>query len=392
MNKNLAAKYLKAMGNEAASLVSNGTIYDNCLYIDTGNYLYNAQLSGSIYGGIPTNKIVALAGDEGTGKTFALLGIIKNFLKKNPDNFVAFFESEGAVNQKVLKMRGIDTSRVLLIPVESVEDFRNQSINFINSYEKEDGNCFMCLDSLGMLPSAKEVKDAEEGSSATDMTRAKIIKSIFRILTIKLSMKNIPLILTNHTYSEIGPYAKKNMGGGSGLKYAASIISFLSKAQYKEDEKLAGIKVTSTMEKSRETRMKTKVSVVIHNEFGLLPYSGLFDYCEENELLTKAGQQYFWTKDGETSKKYRKNIEEKPEEFFTKERLAQIDEHCKNYFLFSSNDVALTDEDDNIPDEILDQQSVPEDAINHPADLEKPKRGRKAKKDDDSLSTPEENV
>jgi len=332
---------------------------NNTKFIDTGCYLLNAQISKSIYGGIPSHKIISLAGEESTGKTFVLLGIIKCYLKLNPTALVVFFESEGAVNKETIESRGIDSSRVILKSVKSVEKFRHVSTSFVKEYLKdpvdERPEILMCLDSLGMLPSEKEVKDAEEGNDKSDMTRPKIIKSLFRILTVDLAVANIPFIVTNHVYATMDMYGNPEMGGGSGLKYAGSTILFFSKSQFKEkDEETkkdehTGITVTSHTVKSRDTRQKKKVKFVIHADYGLDKYSGLFEFCKDTNLISKKGNMWYWTSEDDTDAKYKKFIDSHPSQFFTKKRLDELDIFCQQFFGYGKNELENMDtsEDEN---------------------------------------------
>ncbi len=210
---------MKATGNEYAALVDEGIeINDVENYIDTGCYALNAILSGSIYGGIADNKITALAGDSGVGKSMVSLGIVKSFLDKNKDGICMYFESEAAITSDMVKNFGIDTKRIAVIGVSTVEEFRNQVIKIADEYlqiEKESRKpMLLILDSLGMLSTSKEMADTAEGKDTTDMTRARVIKSIFRVLTLKLGKARIPLLLTNHTYNTLSMYATKVQSGG----------------------------------------------------------------------------------------------------------------------------------------------------------------------------------
>ena len=340
----MALKYAKAMGDNS-SVVSNGTIYDSIGYIDTGNYLLNAQISKSIHNGIPSNKITMFAGEESTGKTFLLLGVIRHYLDSDKNNIVVFFESEGAINKKILESRGIDTTRVVLKSVDSVEEFRHASITFLDNYLKDDPDerpkVFMCLDSLGMLPSSKETNDALAGNDKSDMTRPKILKSVFRILTVKLAAANIAMVVTNHVYATMDMYGAPQISGGSGCKYAASTIVMLTKGNYKEDgdghESKSGdhmgISVGSTLIKSRDTRQKKKIKFVIHVKKGLDYFSGLFEFCYEEGLIEKRGRSYFWASEGEESKAlFKKVIMDDLKGFFNKQRLKELDKYCIKYF------------------------------------------------------------
>jgi len=182
---------IKTTGNEYASLVADGVEagdVDN--FIDTGSYVFNALLSGSIHGGLPANKITALAGESATGKTFFLMGIVKNFLDANPKSGVIYFESESAITKQMVIDRGIDPDRMVIVPVTTVQEFRTQAIRVLDRYLQDDVNIrkplFLCLDSLGMLSTTKEVEDTAGGKETRDMTRAQVLKAAFRVLTLKL--------------------------------------------------------------------------------------------------------------------------------------------------------------------------------------------------------------
>ena len=221
---------VKEIDNEYAGLVSDGVAAgDTSGFIDTGSYIFNALVSGSIFGGIPGNKITALAGESSTGKTYFCLGIVQHFLESDPDAGVIYFESESALSKELIETRGIDASRMMIVPITTVQEFRTQSIRILDKYLQQDQATrkplMFVLDSLGMLSTTKEVEDAEAGKETRDMTRAQIVKSIFRVLTLKLGKANVPLLVTNHTYDVVGSYIPtKEMGGGSGLKYAARTI------------------------------------------------------------------------------------------------------------------------------------------------------------------------
>ena len=212
---------IKETGNEYASLVSDGVeAGDVDSFIDTGSYIFNALLSGSLYGGLPSNKITALAGESATGKTFFLMGIVKNFLDSNPNSGVIYFESESAITKQMVIDRGIDPERMVILPVTTVQEFRTQSLKVLDSYlmKADKRPMLMCLDSLGMLSTTKEVEDTSSGKETRDMTRAQVLKAAFRVLTLKLGKAKIPMVITNHTYDVVGSmFPTKEMGGGSGL-------------------------------------------------------------------------------------------------------------------------------------------------------------------------------
>ena len=199
---------IKSIDNEYASIADDGLAAgDVSSFIDTGSYIFNALVSGSIFGGIPSNKITALAGESSTGKTFFTISVIKHFLKTHPEAGVAFFESEGAISKDLLKDRGVDTKRVVIIPVVTVQQFRQQALLVADNLLKDKNHppMLFVLDSLGMLSTSKEIEDSEAGKETRDMTRAQVVKSIFRVLTLKLSKCNIPLIVTCLLYTSPSP-------------------------------------------------------------------------------------------------------------------------------------------------------------------------------------------
>lgn len=208
------------LGNKYASIVDDGASTGDCTgFIDTGSYIVNALISGSIYGGLPNNKITALAGETSTGKTFFALSIAKHFLESNPNGQVIYFETESAISRDMMVDRGIDATRVGLVPLCTVQEFRTQCIKVVDEYmklkESDRPPLIFILDSLGMLSTTKEVEDASAGKETRDMTRSQVIKSVFRLLSLKLGQAKIPMIITNHTYDVIGSmYPTKEMGGG----------------------------------------------------------------------------------------------------------------------------------------------------------------------------------
>ena len=215
---------IKDSKNEYASLVSDGVAAGDIeSFVDTGSYIVNAVVSGSIFGGIPSNKITALAGESGTGKTFFCLSIVKHFLDTDPDAGVIYFETESAISKQMIESRDIDSNRMVIFPVDTIEEFRTQAVRIIDKFmeqPKETRKPLMfVLDSLGMLATNKEVQDATDDKQVRDMTKSQLIKSCFRILTLKMGKANIPMLVTNHTYDVIGSYVPtKEMGGGSGLQ------------------------------------------------------------------------------------------------------------------------------------------------------------------------------
>ncbi len=338
---NFLKDIIKETGNEYATLASEGvTGGDVDSFIDTGSYAFNALLSGSIFGGLPGNRITAIAGEAATGKTFFALGVCKHFLDKDKDAGVIYFESENAVSKDMLEQRGLDTNRIVIMPVATVQEFRLQAIRVLDKYleqEKDKRKPIMfVLDSLGMLSTTKEMEDTAEGKETRDMTRSQIVKSAFRVLTLKLGQAGVPMIMTNHTYDVIGSmFPQKEMGGGSGLKYAASSIVYLGKKKEKDGTEVVGNIVHCKNYKSRITKENAMVDVRLTYSKGLDQYYGLLDLAEESGLFKKVSTRYELP-DG--SKQYAKTINNEPEKYFTKEMLEKIDEYTKRKFTYGTED------------------------------------------------------
>ncbi len=321
---------VKDIGNEYASIVSDGIAAgDVSNFIDTGSYIFNALVSGSIYGGLPSNKITALAGESSTGKTFFTLSVVRHFLDTDPDAGVIYFESESAISKAMIEDRGIDSNRMIIVPVTTVQEFRTQALNVLKKYKEQkeaDRKPMMfVLDSLGMLSTTKEVQDSAEGKETRDMTRAQVVKAIFRVLTLELGRCNVPLIVTNHTYDVVGAYVPtKEMGGGSGLKYAASTIIFLTKSKERDSKKeIVGNIIKCEAKKSRFTQENSKVETrLFYDERGLDKYYGLLELGEKYGVFERKGNRVVV---GESSV-FPSVILANPEKYFTPEVMQALDE------------------------------------------------------------------
>ena len=332
---------IKDVGNEYASMVSDGVeAGDVDSFIDTGSHVFNALLSGSIYGGLPSNKITAIAGESATGKTFFLMGIVKNFLDKNPNAGVLYFESESAITKQMVIDRGIDPERMVILPVTTVQEFRTQSLKVLDGYleqpESDRQPLFLCLDSLGMLSTTKEVEDTADGKETRDMTRAQVLKAAFRVLTLKLGRAKVPMVVTNHTYDVVGSmFPTKEMGGGSGLKYAASSIIYLSKKKEKDGTEVIGNIIHCKNHKSRLTKENKMVDVRLTYDKGLDKYYGLLELAEKYGIFKKVSTR-FELPDG--SKQFGKTILSSPETYFTEDIMKQLDEAANKEFKYATSD------------------------------------------------------
>jgi len=333
---------VETLKDEDTKILADGNAsaeYTGC--IDTGSYALNAVLSGSIYGGVPNNKVTAFAGESATGKTFFVLGIVKQFLDANPTGGVIYFDTEAAVTKGMMEDRGIDTSRVVISEPDTIQKFRHTALKIIENYSEQPESkrepMIMILDSLGQLSSTKEMEDTMEGKETKDMTKASILKATFRVLNLRLAKIGVPLMVTNHVYDVVGSYVPmKEMSGGSGLKYTASTIVMLSKKKEKDGKEVIGNIVRVKMQKSRLTKENAQVEVKITYQHGLDRYYGLLEIAEKYGIFKKVSTRYELP-DG--SKIFGKSINESPEKYFTEEILTLIDDACKSEFLYGAEPI-----------------------------------------------------
>jgi|TARA_R110000772_G_scaffold201409_1_gene311761 RecA/RadA recombinase len=341
---------VKASGNEYASIVNDGVAAgDVDGFIDTGSHIFNALLSGSLYGGLPSNKITAIAGESATGKTFFALGIVKQFLEDNKDAAVIYFESESAISRDMIEDRGIDSKRVVIVPVVTVQEFRNQAISILDKYAETPKDkrppMMFCLDSLGMLSTTKEIEDTAEGKETKDMTRAQITKGAFRVLTLKLGRVGVPMIVTNHTYDVIGSmFPQKEMGGGSGLKYAASSIIYLSKRKEKEGTEIVGNIIHCKNAKSRLTVENRVVDVRLSYDKGLDRYYGLLDMALAFGVFEKSSTRVKLP-NGKTE--FGKTINNNPEKYFTPDVMEKLELVAKEHFKYGTTENRTNDTEES---------------------------------------------
>jgi len=328
---------VKEIGDDFTKLASD--IDETETYVDTGSYVFNALVSGSIFGGVSGNKITAIAGESSTGKTFFSLAVVKNFLDTHPDGYCLYFDTESAINKSMLISRGIDLDRLAKVEVVTVEEFRSKALKAVELHLKkpvdERRPCMFVLDSLGMLSTEKEITDALNDKQVRDMTKSQLIKGAFRMLTLKLGQANIPMIVTNHTYDVIGAYVPtKEMGGGSGLKYAASTIIHLSKKKEKDGTEIVGNIIKAKTAKSRLSKENQQVEVrLYYDERGLDRYYGLLELGEIAGLWKNVAGRY----EINGKKVYGKQILANPDEYFTEEVMQQLDAAAKKEFSYGTN-------------------------------------------------------
>jgi len=328
---------IKEVGDEDTSIAADGVgSAEFGGFIDTGSYMLNAILSGSIFGGVPDNKVTAFAGESATGKTYFVLGVVKSFLDSNKTAGVIYYDTEAAVTKHMMEERGIDTGRVIIAEPDTIQKFKTHALKMLDAYEKQPEDkrppMMFVLDSLGLLSTTKEMEDSMEGKETRDMTKSQMIKAAFRVLTLKLAKVKVPMLVTNHVYEVIGSYVPtKELGGGTGLKYAASTIAMLSKKKEKDGTDVIGNIIKIKMYKSRLSKENQDASVLLTYSKGLDRYYGLLDLAEKYEIFKKVSTRYELP-NGE--KVFGKNINEEPEKYFTEDILKQLDEAAAKEFKY----------------------------------------------------------
>ena len=328
---------VKEIGDEYTQIASE--IDETERFIDTGSYIFNGLISGSIFGGVSSNRITAIAGESSTGKTYFSLAVVKNFLDTNPDGYCLYFDTEAAVNKGLLESRGIDTTRLVVVNVVTVEEFRSKALKAVDIYLKTDEEqrkpCMFVLDSLGMLSTDKEITDVLNDKQVRDMTKSQLVKGAFRMLTLKLGQANIPLIVTNHTYDVIGSYVPtKEMGGGSGLKYAASTIIYLGKKKEKDKTEVVGNIIKAKTVKSRLSRENQQVEIrLYYDERGLDRYYGLLELGELGGLWKNTAGRY----EINGKKIYGKEILKNPTQYFTDDIMNKLDTIAQKHFSYGKD-------------------------------------------------------
>jgi RecA/RadA recombinase len=289
---------------------------------------------------MPANKVNSLAGEESVGKTFFMLGILKNFLEKDPKASAIIFETEGSITKDILVSRGIDTKRVLVIPIDTIQKFKTQALCILKKYgEKKKSDRYpllLALDSLGNISTTKEMTDSEIGKDVKDMTRTQEIKAAFRVLTLKMSQVQVPFVVTNHVYQTMGMFPTKEASGGSGLKYCANNIIALGKSKEKDAEgNVTGAIIRCKVLKSRITREQLEARVLLSFNKGMDRYYGLLPIAIEAGIFNKVANKVELP---DKSTVFENAILKNGEKFFTKEVLDQIDAYCQKNFMFGDGE------------------------------------------------------
>lgn len=288
-------KGLKAFSPDSVILSEDSNSIKIMDFIGTGNYTLNAQISGSIYGGIPVGKITMIAGPSGTGKTYLCLNIVRCAQQKGYD--IIWIDSESALDTESLDRFGIDREKFSYNPMGLINDVTSYIANLskiLTETKKTTGEVpkiLVVVDSLGNLSSSKEHEDSVKGVVKQDMTRPKELRKLFRVVTKELGMLKIPMVVTNHVYAKQDLFGGNEISGGGGAIFNASTILSLSKANLKDSSgQKTGIIITSKIYKSRMT--KAGIDVKFHLSFhtGMNPYTGLYEYCSWDDCGIEIGK------------------------------------------------------------------------------------------------------
>ena len=269
--------------------------------IQTSVPMMNVALSGSLDGGL-TPGLTVFAGPSKHFKTAFSLLLAKSYMDKYDDAVVLFYDSEFGSPQSYFDNFGINTDKVLHTPITDIEQLKFDIMSQLNNIERGE-RVIIVVDSVGNLASKKEVEDALEGKSVADMTRAKQMKSLFRMVTPHLTIKDIPMVVVNHTYAEIGLYPKQIVSGGTGIYYSADNIFIIGRQQEKDGTDVIGYNFVINVEKSRFVKEKSKIPIEVTFEGGISTWSGLLDIALDSGFVVKPSNGWYSHKDSE--KKYR---------------------------------------------------------------------------------------
>jgi RecA/RadA recombinase len=321
-------KLKKSSTIKESSILSKSKFFTEKDMIQTDVPMVNVALSGSLDGGI-TPGLTMFAGPSKHFKTAFALLMASAYQKKYPDAAVLFYDSEFGTPQSYFETFGINMDNVLHTPLTDVEQLKHDLMSQLQSIEKDD-RVIIILDSIGNLASKKEVEDAIEGKSVADMSRAKQIKSLFRMITPHLTLKDIPMVVVNHTYKEIGMFPKDIVGGGTGSYYSADTIWILGRQQEKTGTELTGYNFIINVEKSRYVREKSKIPVTVSFDGGINKWSGLLDIALEGNFVAKPSNGWYAKVDQETGEVLEKKrfVDTQTEEFW-KDIL--VDERFKEF-------------------------------------------------------------
>lgn len=281
----LMDKLLKASTVKMTAPLLESKVFGKKESIPTSVPMVNVALSGSIDGGLLPGLTMLAGPSKHFKSAFALL-MAAAFQQKYKDGIILFYDSEFGTPQAYFEAFNIDMTRVIHTPITNIEELKFDIVQQLEAIEKKD-NVIIVIDSIGNLASKKEVDDAVDGKSVADMSRAKQIKSVFRIVTPHLNLKDIPMVVVNHIYMEQGLYPKAIVSGGTGIYLSADNIWILGRQQEKEGTEIKGYHFVINIEKSRHVREKSKIPITVTFDGGISKWSGLLDVAEEGGYVRK---------------------------------------------------------------------------------------------------------
>ena len=282
---------MKTLNNPYVRQLEESEFLDDTDLVSTPIYALNIALSGDVHGGFGSG-VITLAGKSKSFKTLFALSMARGYLSKYPDAQLIFFDSEFGSPKSYFSSFGKDKDRIIHAPILTIEDLRSQLMNLLDKIERGD-KVIIIVDSVGNLASLKETEDALDNKQSVDMTRAKILKSLFRLVTPRLTLKDIPMIVINHTYQTLEMFSKEVMGGGTGNVYASDNIFFIGKQQEKEGKDFVGYNFIINIEKSRYVREKEKLPVKVLYGSGIDRFSGIFDLAVEFGVIQSPSKGWY---------------------------------------------------------------------------------------------------
>ena len=287
----LMSKMMKAGTIKETSILAESELFNEKEQAPTSIPIINMALSGRVDGGL-TSGLTFLAGPSRHFKSLLGLIMVSAYMKKYPDSVCLFYDSEFGITPQYIQANGIDTNRVLHVPIEDLEQLKFDITKRLHSLERGE-KVIIFIDSVGNLASKKEAEDALEGKSVADMSRAKVMKSLWRIITPHLTTKDIPCIAVNHTYQTMEMYSKAIMSGGTGGMYSANQVFIIGKAQEKDGTELKGYNFTINIEKSRFVKEKSKFPFLVTFDKGISKWSGLLDIALDGNFIAKPSQGWY---------------------------------------------------------------------------------------------------
>lgn len=281
----LLERMLKTGSTKSSAVLASSSFFNTKETIPTDLPILNIAFSGSLDGGLLPGLTV-IAGMSKTFKTMLSLYAMKAYLDKYKDGIALLYDSEFGITPEYIESFQIDINRVIHIPIKDVEELKFDIVQKLDEIDKKD-KVFIMIDSIGNLASKKELEDAQNEKSVADMSRAKSLKSLFRIITPYLTTRGIPCLAINHVYQEMGLYPKAIVSGGTGIMYSANTVFIISKSQEKEGTELAGWKFTINIEKSRYVKEKSKLPFTVMYEDGIQKWTSIFDLAIESGHVIK---------------------------------------------------------------------------------------------------------